>query len=174
MKARIDKMKRIGGMSLEVLLGCFLLAMLYVVCNEPKSQASSMTAQLAGAHNTLGSVSKSLLPVQGTPLLDVCIQDDSNPQHVLQFNSSTGDYTFCCNGLSGSGVGGITRKGGIITLFNGQGDSRVFGQIDLGVNKGKASLQFPVGSTMCAFGDRNTTNNTCSCGGGDKEFIRRH
>lgn len=174
MKARIDQIKRIVGMSLEVMLCFFVLAMFYVVCNEPKSQASPLKAQLAGAHNAVGSVLEALLPVQGTPL-DVCIQDDSNPQNVLQFSSATGDYTFCCNGFSISGVGGITRKGGIITLFNGQGDSRVFGQIDLGVNKGKASLQFPVGSTICAFGDRNTTNNTCSCGGGGvTEFINEH
>ena len=173
MKARIEQIKRIGGISLEIMLGFFVLGMLYVVCIEPKSQASPMKAQLAGAHNALGSISKTLLPGQGTPL-DVCIQDDSNPQNVLQFSSATGDYTFCCNGLSVSGVGGITRKGGIITLFNGQGDSRVFGQIDLGVNKGKASLQFPAGSTICAFGDRNTTNNTCSCGGGSTESIRTH
>jgi hypothetical protein len=165
MKARVDQIKRIGGVSLEVLLGFFVLAMLYVVCNAPKSQASPTKAPLAGAHNSLGSISKTLLPGRGTAF-DVCIQDDSNPQNVLQFSSTTGDYTFCCNGLSVSGVGGITTKGGIITLFNGQGDSRVLGQIDLSVNKGKASLQFPVGSTVCAFGDRNTTNNTCSCGGG--------
>jgi hypothetical protein len=174
MKARIDHIKRICGMSLEIMLGLFLLGMLYVVCNEPKSQASSMKAQISGAHNTFGSISKTLLPVQGTAL-DVCIQDDSNPQNVLLFSSATGDYTFCCNGLSVSGVGGITRKGGIITLFNGQGDRRVFGQIDLGVNKGKASLQFPVGSTICAFGDRNTTDNTCSCGGdGGTQLIMSH
>jgi hypothetical protein len=174
MKARVDQIKRIGGMSLEVLLGLFVLAVLYVVCNAPKSQASPAKAPLAGAYNVVGSISKALLPVQGTPF-DVCIQDDSNPQNVLQFNSATGDYTFCCNGLSISGVGGITRKGGIISLFNGQGDNRVFGQIDLGVNKGKASLQFPVGSTACAFGDRNTTNNTCSCGGnGGTGFSKVH
>jgi hypothetical protein len=168
----LRKMKRIGGMSLEIMLGVFIVAMLCVVWSAPKSQASPAKGHSARAHNTARSVSVALLPVQGTAF-DVCIQDDSNPQNALQFNSTTGDYIFCCNGTSVGGIGGVTRKGSVISLFVGQGDRRVFGQIDLSVNKAKASLQFTVGNTACSFGDRNTTNNTCGCGGGVEQGLGR-
>jgi len=94
---------------------------------------------------------------------DVCLQDDSNPNIVLQFNSQTGEFQFCCSGQVYTGTGTVMNKGNISTLqFFGQ-TLRVNAKIDRSVNKGSAALQSPLGVTLCTITDRNTTNNTCVC-----------
>jgi hypothetical protein len=94
---------------------------------------------------------------------DVCLQDDSNG-NLLQFNSTTGAYLFTnCAGLTLSGTGSVTIKGGVITLQQNGPDRRVLGRIDRSMNRGAASVQiFPPGSTF-TITDRNTANNTCAC-----------
>lgn len=95
-------------------------------------------------------------------IFDVCLQDDSNPGNVLLFNSLTGDYRFCCNGITYTGKGKATKQGCIYSLEHNTSDRRVFGRIDKSVFKGNASLQSPPGSIRCTFNDRDTRNNTCS------------
>ena len=40
---------------------------------------------------------------------DLCLQDDSNPNTVLLINSVTGDYIFCCSGMTFTGKGTISK-----------------------------------------------------------------
>jgi hypothetical protein len=96
-------------------------------------------------------------------LFDSCLQDDSNPGKVLLFSTTTGLYTFCCNGTTLSGTGKVTRKGNVFTLTHNTPDRRVLGKIDKLLKKGTASLQSPSGAILCTISDTNTTNNTCIC-----------
>lgn len=96
-------------------------------------------------------------------VFDVCIQDDSNPNTVLLFNSLTGDSCFCCNGTKFTGKGKVTTQGCIITLEVYAPDRRVVARIDKGVFRGTASLQSPPGRTKCTITDRDVRNNTCNC-----------
>jgi uncharacterized delta-60 repeat protein len=95
---------------------------------------------------------------------DICLQDDSSGS-FLQFNSTTGEYLFTnCSGVTLGGTGVISSRGSIITLQQDGPDRRVLARIDGGVNKGTASVQvFSLGTTF-TITDRNTLNNTCSCG----------
>lgn len=96
-------------------------------------------------------------------VFDVCLQDDSDPGAVLQFSSSTGDYRFCCDGVTYTGKGKVSQRGCVITLEHNAADRRVFAQVDKGVFRGTASLQSPPGSVRCAVIDRNTRNSSCTC-----------
>jgi uncharacterized delta-60 repeat protein len=99
------------------------------------------------------------------PGFDVCLQDDGTG-NLLQFNSTTGNYQFTnCSGFTLGGTGAVTRKGNIITLQQNGPDRRLLARIDGGVNKGTASLQVFSQGTTFTITDRNTLNNTCSCGG---------
>src|SRR5262245_59297125 len=47
-------------------------------------------------------------------VFNVCIQDDSNPNNVLLFitsGSQTGQYRFCCDGTTYTGVGTVKQIG---------------------------------------------------------------
>jgi len=95
--------------------------------------------------------------------LDICLQDDSNG-NILQFNSTSGEYLFTnCAGLTLTGKGSITTRGGIITLQQFGPDRRVVARIDRGVNAGTATIQLFSSGTTFSITDRNTTNNTCVC-----------
>lgn len=95
---------------------------------------------------------------------DICLQDDSSGA-FFRLNSTTGDYQFTnCSGLTLGGTGFITRRGNTITLQQNGPDRRVLARIDGGVNKGTASVQVFSQGTTFTVTDRNTLNNTCSCG----------
>jgi uncharacterized RmlC-like cupin family protein len=94
---------------------------------------------------------------------DVCLQDDTSSGTVLQFNSTTGEYRFCCSGTTYTGTGIVNKRGSIITLQHNTSDRRLQASIDTSQNRGTASLQSPVGLTRCLITDRDTRNNTCSC-----------
>src|SRR5215813_2835162 len=96
-------------------------------------------------------------------VFDVCLQDDSNSNRVLLFNSLTGDYRFCCDGLTFTGKGSAIRKGSICTLTQYAVDRRVQATVDGAMHKGTASLQAPPGSLLCSITDRDTRNNSCAC-----------
>ena len=105
-----------------------------------------------------------------THRFDICLQDDSTPQTVIQWNSFTGDYIFTpSGGTSLSGQGTVTRKGCAITLTDSPPDRRVQGTIDPCAQTGSASIQTsPPNSPKVKFTitDRNTKDNTCTCGPG--------
>ncbi len=94
---------------------------------------------------------------------DVCLQDDNNPATVLQFNSTTGEYRFCCGGTTYTGTGVASKRGSTITLQHKTSDRRLQASIDTSQNRGTASLQSPPGVTRCLITDRDTRDNTCSC-----------
>ncbi len=93
---------------------------------------------------------------------DVCIQDDGNPAIVLLFNSTTGQYVFCCDGTVFTGTGTVKKKGSLITLNHNPPDRRLTANVTLG-GTGQATLQSPPGTLRCVITDRDVTNNTCNC-----------
>ena len=99
-------------------------------------------------------------------VFDLCLQDDSNSGTVLLINSVTGDYIFCCSGMTFSGKGTISKTGSTYKLTHNAIDRRVLATDDEAQHKGTASLQSPPGVTKCTITDRNTLNNSCTCGGG--------
>jgi len=96
-------------------------------------------------------------------LFDSCLQDDSSAGSVVLFNSTTGDYQFCCGATKMTGTGKITKKGSLITLEHVATDRRVLIKLDGSAKAGTASLQAPPGRVVCTITDKNTTNNTCVC-----------
>ena len=129
---------------------------------DQKPQGALMVTDLAFASVPLAV---SLPPA----VFDICLQDDSSGA-VVQFNSSTGDYVFCCgNGVTVSGRGTLSKQGNIYTLLQGpnETDRRLTVRLDQGVGRGTAALQSPPGKTICTITDRNTKNNTCVCGSGN-------
>jgi hypothetical protein len=110
-------------------------------------------------------------PVRGSVRLytrlcfDVCLQDDSSPGTSLSFNSTSGDYIFCCGGALFSGRGALIRKGSTVTLSDNASNRRLTATFSGGgINKGTAALQSPPGRSLCTIRDSNTANNQCSCG----------
>lgn len=100
-------------------------------------------------------------------VFNICLQDDSNPTSVLLFNTATGEYRYCCAGTIFTGVGTVTIRGDVFTLQHNPADRRVVGRLDAAVATGSAAIQSPAGKTLaCTITDRNTADNTCSCGGG--------
>ena len=95
---------------------------------------------------------------------DICLQDDGG-SNLLQLNSTTGDYLFTnCSGFTTGGTAALTKRGGVITLQQNAPDRRLLATVDASANKGTASMQvFSKGATF-TITDRNTLNNTCSCG----------
>lgn len=95
---------------------------------------------------------------------DICLQDDSSGA-FFQFNSTTGDYQFTsCGGVMLGGIGVISRRGSTITLQQNGPDRRVLARSDGAQNKGTVSVQVFSQGTTLTITDRNTINNTCSCG----------
>jgi hypothetical protein len=93
---------------------------------------------------------------------DVCIQDDSNPATVLLFNSTTGDYIFCCSGTTYTGRGTVTKLGLLYTLTHNPPDRRLLAKVTVG-GTATATLQSPPGNLRCVITDRDLTNNSCNC-----------
>ncbi len=96
-------------------------------------------------------------------VFDLCVQDDGNPSTVVLINSITGDYRFCCDGVTYTGKGTITRRGSLYTLEHNKAGRRVLVKDDESVHKGSGSLQAPPGTTRCTITDRNTQDNSCAC-----------
>lgn len=96
-------------------------------------------------------------------VFSACLQDDSDPNRVVQFNARTGEYRFCCGGTTFTGQGMVTARGCIATIQHNGPDRRVQITFDGSVNAGSASLQFPPGTIRCTIQDRNTRNNSCVC-----------
>ncbi|HEY7914096.1 MAG TPA: hypothetical protein VIG62_19455 [Blastocatellia bacterium] len=98
---------------------------------------------------------------------DKCIQDDTKPGLIFQFNMTTGQYFFTnCVNFTMSGTGRVTMKGSTIHLVDTRTDRRVSATIDTPSRRGTASVQrVPSGPTFTVT-DRNVTNNPCLCPGG--------
>jgi hypothetical protein len=93
---------------------------------------------------------------------DVCLQNDSGGATLL-FSSTTGDYLFCCGTQVFTGHATVAKKGCTITLTKSGPNVRLSASVDTCQKKGNASLQSPVGVTICTIMDRDTSNNSCQC-----------
>src|SRR5262249_43256144 len=82
-------------------------------------------------------------------LFNVCLQDDSNANNVLIFNTATGDYRFCCNGITFTGKGKVIIQGSTFTLEHNALDRRVRASVTGSARTGNASLQLPPGKLRC-------------------------
>ena len=131
-----------------------------VVCNPPSGSCfpigvTSVTCTATDASGNTATCSFTL------SVFDTVLQDDSNPSIILLWNSITGQYRFCCNGITFTGVGKSIRQGCVYTLDHTNAiDRRVLGRVDKSVHSGTASLQAPPGTIRCVITDRNTLNDT--------------
>jgi hypothetical protein len=96
-------------------------------------------------------------------VFDSCLQDDSVPGTVVLFNSTTGEYQFCCGTTKITGTGRVTRKANLVTIEDSTTTRRVLIKFDGSAKAGSASLQSPPGRVLCTISDKNTANNTCVC-----------
>jgi Concanavalin A-like lectin/glucanases superfamily/HYR domain len=94
---------------------------------------------------------------------DICLQDDSRASSVLQFNSMSGNYQFCCGTMVFTGKGTVLKSGNIVALTHNAPDRRLTARVDLASKRASASLQSPPGVVKCTITDRNITNNACQC-----------
>jgi Repeat of unknown function (DUF5650) len=95
---------------------------------------------------------------------DVCLQDDSNPNTSVAFNTLTGDYIFCAGGTQYTGTGTVTRRGNTTTLQHNAGDRRVQVNVDTSANRATGSFQkLGAGGGTFSLTDRDIRNDTCSC-----------
>jgi len=136
-----------------------------VVCNPPSGSCfpTGVTTVTCTATDTSGNTATCTFPLT---TFDVALQDDSNPNTILLWNSITGAYRFCCNGITFTGVGKATRQGCVYTLDQTNAiDRRVLGRVDKAVHAGSGSIQAPPGTVRCTITDRNTLNdmNLASC-----------
>jgi hypothetical protein len=99
-------------------------------------------------------------------VFNVAVKDRANPNAVLAWNSSTGEYIFCCNGSTFTGVGKVKTQGCTYTLDHSAGDRRVLGSVNMTNFTGSGSLQTPPGTTRCTISDNDVRNNTYTCLGG--------
>ncbi len=100
-------------------------------------------------------------------VFDCRLQDDSNPNRLVLFNSLTGDYIFCCDSVTLTGKASkITKKGGEIQLEDNRSDRRVLIKVSKTSFRGTASAnQFAPPNFQCQIEDRDTRNDTNICGG---------
>ena len=118
-------------------------------------------------------------------VFDVCLQDDDNGNSLL-VSSTTGDYIFCSvrrAGMSPISINTIEDFSGGVTLATGSGgdsapprawfilehnttDRRVLINLNAGFQSGNATVETAKPKQTFTITDRDTRNNTCTCGGG--------
>ncbi|HJQ23958.1 MAG TPA: HYR domain-containing protein, partial [Blastocatellia bacterium] len=97
-----------------------------------------------------------------------CLQDESNPGNVCQFDGQTGEYQFCCNGVVvASGVGTANVRGCVVQIDHIKGNRKVSIRADLSVKRGTATVII-ANQTTCGITDQNMANNNCQCPTGAK------
>jgi FG-GAP repeat protein/HYR domain-containing protein len=135
-----------------------------VVCLPPSGSAFPVgaTTVTCTATDTSGNTASCSFTVT---VFDVCLQDDTNPNTAMVWNSVTGDYLFCCGGVTYTGRGVVTRTGSIFTLTHNVPDRRLIASVDATQNRGTATLQSPPGVVRGTINDRDIRNNTCACVG---------
>src|SRR6185369_5846682 len=126
-----------------------------VVCTPPSGSCfpTGVTTVTCTATDASGNTSSCSFTVT---TFDTALQDDSNPSTILLWNSLNGQYRFCCNGVTYSGIGTSLVKGCVFTLTHNPADRRVLGRVDKTVHSGTASIQTPPGAIRCTITDRNT------------------
>jgi hypothetical protein len=133
-----------------------------VVCTPPSGSCFPVGTTTVTCTATDGSGNTATCTFS-VKVFDLCLQDDSNSNTVLLINSNSGDYLFCCNGITMTGKGKISQQGNIFKLQHNPPDRRVLATVDESAHRGTASLQAPPGVTRCTITDRDTENNSCIC-----------
>jgi len=133
-----------------------------VLCNPPSGSMfpAGVTTVTCTASDTAGGQSSCSFTVT---VFNACLQDNSNAANVLLFNTTTGDYRFCCAGTIYTGKGSVVKQGNVYTLTHNTSTRRVLAKLDAAQKKGTATLQEPVSVMKCSITDSNTANNSCSC-----------
>ena len=154
---RLDFVKRIGGMGLEVALGVLLLGIVFAAWHAADTKAA--TSRSRAATRAASPVSATLGAQTGT----ICLQDESNG-NFLTFDSS-GAYTFtsCNTAVTLTGTGVVKVKGLVTTLEDVKPDRRVTATVDQALRQGKAAAQTFVPARSFTIRDKNIDNNTCAC-----------
>ena len=133
-----------------------------VACKPPSGSilpvgTTTVTCIATDATGNTASCSFSLTVFNGR------LQDDSNPNNVLLFNTATGDYALCCGGTVFRGRALALLKGCVFTLQHYPTDRRFLVNVDFSQKIGTASLQFPPGTMKCTIIDRNMADDTSTC-----------
>lgn len=94
---------------------------------------------------------------------DSCLQDETIVGNFVLINTSTGEYSFFCNGvIIATGQGTLTTRGGIGSIEHNKGDRRVLIQWDTSAGGGKGTASVKSGGNIaCQITDMNMSNNTC-------------
>jgi hypothetical protein len=132
-------------------------------CNPPSGSTFPVgcTVVTCNATDTSGNTAQCSFNVC---VFNVCLQDDSNPNNRIVFNTATGDYRFCCNGVTLMGRGKVNIQGSTFTLEHNTLDRRLLARaVATSGGSGTASLQTPPGKLKCTITDSLSSNNT-TCG----------
>ena len=145
-----------------------------VVCNPPSGSCfpvgvttiTCIATDASGNKTSTASCGGGGAAVQ-VAVFDTRLQDDTVPTRVVAFNSLTGDYMYCCDGLTLTGKASkITKKGGDIQLEDNRTDRRVLIKVSRATGRGTASVtQLVPPNFRCEIEDRNIYNDTMICGG---------
>lgn len=160
---RLDLVKRIGGMALELALGVLLLGIVIAALNSANSRAA--TSRARAANRVASPVSATLAAQQGT----ICLQDESNGNFMTVDSTGAYSFTSCSTGFTLSGTGVLRIKGLITTLEDVKPDRRVTATLDLALRQAKAAVQTYSPARSFTIRDKNIDNNTCACGGPQAE-----
>ena len=157
---KLDLIKRIGGMGLELALGVLLLGIVVAAWNATDSKAA--TSRARAANRTASPASATLVAQQGT----ICLQDESNGNFLTFIGTGAYTFTSCNGGVTLTGVGVVKVKGLVTTLEDVKPDRRVTATVDQALRQGKAAAQTYSPARSFTIRDKNIDNNTCACGGG--------
>ncbi len=137
-----------------------------VICNPPTG--SPFPAGTTTVNCTASDSSGNFLNCSfQVTVFSACLVDETNPRNVVLFNTTTGDYIFCCNGVVvASGRGTLNVRGCSLTIDEAKGARRVRITADTTANSGAGagSAFFQnLGSLSCQITDRAMAGNNCTC-----------
>jgi hypothetical protein len=141
-----------------------------VVCSPPSGSTFPIgtTMVTCNATDSSGNSSQCSFTVA---TFSACLVDLTNPGNVVLFNTLTGEYRFCCNGvLLATRRGVLTMRGCVGTIDDQKGDRKVHIGFDFSANNGHGAgtaALYLGGSTnpKCSIIDQSMAGNVCACPG---------